>query len=147
MLSLASTVSGGAGYEDSCLAYSASLPEVFGPPLWWVIHTTAATYPKAPDPQRQEECVSFVQALPGMVPCSACGAHLRSELAQHDIAAACASSKALSHMWCRVHNAVNARLGKPLMDCNLVQEEYETVPICNPLDAFAAGTPHVVVPS
>ena len=71
-----------------------------------------------------------------MLPCASCGAHLREEIARRDAQEACASKESLSQMWCEIHNAVNARTGKPLMDCALVIEDYATVPICNPLDSF-----------
>lgn len=138
MVTISSTVNGGSGYEETCLAYSSHLPEVFGPPIWWMLHTTAATYPAAPEPQQRAECTSFLRSLPSMIPCRHCGNHLREELAQRDLDAACADSESLSQMWCKVHNAVNVRTGKPLMDCSVVVEEYATVPICNPLDAFSS---------
>lgn len=125
-----SSFEGGAGYEDTCPSYPARLPEIFGPGIWWTLHTTASTYPDDPDPERQRECVSFVSSLPAMIPCNACSGHFRGELATSDISKACSNGEELSRMWCTVHNAVNARLGKPLMDCNAVREEYLHVPVC-----------------
>ena len=56
----------GAGYESSCLAYPASLPEVFGPAVWWSVHTMAAAFPEYPSPERRSACAQFVRGLPGM---------------------------------------------------------------------------------
>ena len=138
MVTISSTVTGGSGYEEMCLAYSSSLPEVFGPPMWWFLHTTAATYPTSPDLERRAECTSFLRSLPGMIPCAKCGEHLRDELMHRDTAAACTNRESLAQMWCDIHNNVNIRTGKALMDCSVVIEEYAMVPICNPLDAFAS---------
>jgi FAD-linked sulfhydryl oxidase len=137
MVTIASTASGGFGYEETCPAYSSHLPQVFGPPLWWMLHTTAATFPVNPDPLRRSECVSFLSSLPSMIPCASCGDHLRKELEKRDLHAACAGKESLSQMWCEVHNVVNVRTGKPLMDCSGVVKEYDRVPICNPWDVFS----------
>jgi hypothetical protein len=137
MLSLSANVQGGAGHESACLAYPASLPEIFGPVVWWSVHTMAATYPESASPERTDSCAQFVRGLPGMLPCSACGAHLSEELRSVDVESACGGGRALSLMWCDVHNRVNRRLGKPLMNCADAQSEYGAVPVCNPARALA----------
>lgn len=132
---IAASFEGGVGYEDTCLSYSAALPEIFGPGIWWTLHTTASTYPTNPDADKQEGCIAFVSSLPSMLPCQSCRDHLAKELQNHDIPAACADGERLSHMWCQIHNAVNARNNKPLMDCDGVREEYLTVPVCSKSDS------------
>ena len=136
-MNISASATGGAGLEESCLAYSAALPEVFGPPLWWTLHTTASTYPDAPSPRRREECTRFIESLPALVPCAGCGAHLRAEIGRRDVPSACANANALTDVWCDIHNAVNGRIGKPLMDCSQAREEYRTVPVCNAVEALS----------
>ena len=131
---LSSTAIGGSGYP--CREFSASLPEVFGPGIWWTLHTIASVYPESADGQRRQACEQFVGAIPAMLPCRVCGDHLREELEQRDVGAACAGSEELSTMWCEVHNSVNARLGKPVADCALARERYSAVSICNAEDVF-----------
>uniref|UniRef100_A0A6C0BZT3 thiol oxidase n=1 Tax=viral metagenome TaxID=1070528 RepID=A0A6C0BZT3_9ZZZZ len=65
-----------------------------------------------------------------MLPCQTCSHHLAKELGNLDVSAACESGENLSRMWCAVHNAVNQRTNKPLMDCEGVHREYQTVPVC-----------------
>lgn len=137
MLALSANVQGGAGHERTCLAYPASLPEIFGPGVWWSVHTMAATYPEHPSAERRAACAQFVRGLPGMLPCAACGAHLSEELRNVDVESACGGGGALSLMWCDLHNRVNQRLNKPLMNCGAVQGEYSVVPVCNPAQALA----------
>ena len=137
MLALSAGVQGGVGHEASCLAYPASLPEVFGPAVWWSVHTMAAAYSEHPSPERRSACAQFVRGLPGMLPCSTCGAHLSEELRNIDVESACGSGGSLSLMWCDLHNRVNRRLDKPLMNCAEAQREYSVVPVCNPAQALA----------
>lgn len=125
-----SSFEGGSGYEDKCLSYSAKLPQIFGPGIWWTLHTTASTYPTNPDPETFKGCVAFVNSVPSMLPCKQCKEHLREELSKRDVHAACSNAEDLSQMWCSIHNVVNKRNGKPLMDCNTIHEEYATVPVC-----------------
>jgi FAD-linked sulfhydryl oxidase len=138
MLAVPASAVGGSGFEDVCLSYPSHLPEIFGPPMWWTIHTMASGYPEKPSAQKQADCEAFVRALPGMLPCSACGIHLREELANRDIPLACSSNTALSLLWCEVHNTVNERLGKPVVDCARAQSEYSLVPICNSAQSLNA---------
>ena len=127
---IASSFQGGSGYENVCLSYSSALPEIFGPGIWWTLHTTASTYPSNPSPDKQKACIAFVSSLPSMLPCQSCNDHLTNELQNIDLPHACQSGENLSRMWCAVHNAVNQRTNKPLMDCEGVYKEYQTVPVC-----------------
>ncbi len=108
-------------------AVPSALPEVFGPRIWWTLHATASAYPRFPDARRRAGCISFVGALPEVLPCPACGEHLREEIEKHDIGAACANGASLSRFWCDVHNAVNRRTGKVERDCATVQADYAYV--------------------
>ena len=122
---------GGAGYEETCMSYPAKLPEIFGPGVWWTLHTTASTYPTNPDESKRKGCVAFVSSVPSMLPCQACRQHLEEQLQSYDIPTACSDGEHLSRMWCEIHNAVNKRTNKPLLDCSIVREEYLTVPVCS----------------
>ena len=134
---VSSTATGGCGY--ACPEFPASLPEIFGPGIWWTLHTTASVYPEFADAQQRQECERFVASIPAMLPCRACGDHLRKELKQRDIGAACAGSENLSMLWCDVHNSVNARLGKPLADCTQARKRYSAVSICNAKEVFPSN--------
>ena len=124
------------GADASHVASTGRSPGVFGPPMWRVLHTSAALYPSSPEPKRIAECASFVRGLPSIIPCDGCAKNLRSELAGRDEFLACASGESLSQMWCEVHNAVNVRTSKPLVDCSQVQDMY-AMPL---LPSAALGT-------
>ena len=132
MLAIPGSIEGGAGRETNCFSYSAELPEVFGPPLWHVLHALAAIYPDSPDAGKVLACTAFVESLPALLPCGECSEHLAQVLSRTDVLRACSSGAELSTMWCRLHNQVNERLGKPQMDCTQARDHYADVPVCNP---------------
>ena len=71
---------------------SSADPRVFGPPTWYALHVMAANYPVAPRRATRRACRAFLRALPWMLPCAACGAHLRSFLRGRSVERAAASA-------------------------------------------------------
>lgn len=107
-----------------------SRSEVFGPPLWFTLHTMAANYPDQAPASRRAACEGFLRNLPEMLPCGLCGRHLGNALAQQDLAAACSGRRSLAELLCGIHNEVNLRSGKPPEDCSQVVAQYFTSPMC-----------------
>jgi hypothetical protein len=58
----------------------ATSPEIWGPPTWTALHLLAAGYPPSPTPPVRRSCRAFLEALPWMLPCEACGYHFRQFL-------------------------------------------------------------------
>ena len=120
----------------ACLENWATLdPRVFGPHLWKSFHMIAANFPCPPTQKAVEACTNFTYALPYMLPCSHCGAHLAkfietninlsNTVADECMGArinekgedeslclspelACTSQRSFSSFFVRAHNAVNA---------------------------------------
>jgi hypothetical protein len=91
-------------------------PEVWGPVLWRAIHDMALAYPERPSPEDARSVEAFFRALPALLPCAACGEKLRAELLAEPVSGGPARSRAALYAWTvRLHNRVNARLGKPEM--------------------------------
>jgi FAD-linked sulfhydryl oxidase len=82
-----------------------------------MLHRMAATFDKAPTPERRRDVERFFSLLGDLYPCEQCAAHFRGMLAEHPIDST--NNKALSLWLCRVHNVVNARLGKTEFPCTL----------------------------
>lgn len=61
----------------------ATHPEVWGPPTWRALHLMAEGYPDRPTPPVRRRCRAFLEALPWMLPCEACGFHARHFLQQY----------------------------------------------------------------
>ena len=114
----------------ACPRVAASSPEVFGPPLWFSLHTMAARYPEQPDATTAKACVQVFEALPRLLPCADCGQHFRSFLEASDLTEACSGREQLAQLLCHAHNTVNARLGKETHACEDVVERYASSPLC-----------------
>jgi len=131
--------SGGPCFSD-CPLVSSSSAEAFGPPLWFTLHTMAANYPEIAQEARQSVCAAFLDALPEMLPCARCGAHLREALTQRSVSEACSSREGLAALFCDIHNEVNDRSGKERMDCSSVVAQYARTPLCATRSTASAAT-------
>lgn len=125
----------GPGFEGCCPQVSAASPEVFGPPLWFSLHTMAATYPEDPSPAKARACENLFGALPEMLPCEDCGQHFRAFIEKADLSEACRGGRRpLARLLCEAHNKVNERNGKEILPCNeATLRRYETSALCPPL--------------
>lgn len=97
---------------------------VWGPRGWYWLHVQAINYPASPKPADRTAAFarfwSFVQTLP----CPECQQHALAYARQYppDFSG---SSGFQTWAW-RFHNAVNYRLGKPLMSAEEYQLMYKT---------------------
>lgn len=92
-------------------------PAVFGPPLWFALHTTAAHYPENPSPAVQAKMKGLILGLPLMVPCAECFEHCTSyiEKAKDKLDEIVSNRQHLFKFFVDFHNAVNRRKHKPEM--------------------------------
>jgi Erv1 / Alr family len=130
MFALEATSCKGPGFADCCPQVSASSPEVFGPPLWFSLHTMASKYPENPSTLKRTSCVQFLRSLPELLPCEDCGDHFRIFMQSADLDDACGSRAGLSRLMCHAHNGVNSRTGKEAFPCEGVIERYATSALC-----------------
>jgi hypothetical protein len=86
---------------------------VWGPLGWDWLHVAAARYPTSPSPEEARRAFRRIWAFVTRLPCAACREHAtRYVLRQPPIL----TSSSLLQVWAwRFHNAVNARLQKPLL--------------------------------
>lgn len=91
---------------------------------WTFLHTTAAYYPDAPSDKNKENMRTLINALVDLYPCKRCSSHLAKDVIENppDLS----SAESISKWFCDLHNRVNARLGKPEMDCSRIMERYKT---------------------
>jgi FAD-linked sulfhydryl oxidase len=119
----------------ACPRVAASSPEVFGPPLWFSLHTIAAKYPERPDVATAKACEQLFEALPRLLPCEDCGQHFRTFLEASDLQEACSGRERLARLLCHAHNDVNGRLGKEAHSCEDAVERYASSPLCRHSEA------------
>ena len=122
---------GGQCFSEACPEVPSSSPEIFGPPLWYSLHTMASNYPELPSAERSGACEAFLSSLPAMLPCRLCEQHLRTGVADAGaVAAACRSRDALATFLCELHNGVNVRSGKEASSCDDAVKRYASAPLC-----------------
>jgi hypothetical protein len=89
-------------------AFTTVVADAGGPPLWHTIHNLARAY--KPETQR-ELMATWLKTTSALMWCETCAQHFGKMVQTADL-----SSAAAFLAWTvRTHNAVNARLGKPIL--------------------------------
>lgn len=97
-----------------------------GRSTWTFLHTMSVYFPDKPTPEQQTEMQTFLTLFSKYYPCGYCASHLRKEMVKDPPQTE--SRGALARWLCRMHNEVNERLGKPMFDCERVEERWKTGP-------------------
>ena len=99
-------------------------PKIWGPKLWFVIHTVALNYPDNPTYQDKRNHEDFFNHLVYMIPCDKCRIHYRQRLDKYPIIQHLDNSDKLFRYTITLHNDVNKMLNKPEMDYDQVIKYY-----------------------
>lgn len=89
---------------------------------WSLFHTMAAYYPEKPSNEDKVVMNNFIQAIARFYPCESCAIDFRRDI--KDDPPEMNSRVKLSYWWCRIHNKVNRKLGKPEFDCSKIDERW-----------------------
>lgn len=96
---------------------------LWGPSMWFILHTVGFGYPFNPTNKEKKEYYDFFKSLGSVLPCSVCRKHFKRNMTEHPINL---NSRIELNKWLiLVHNEINSRCGKPQMTLNDVIELYE----------------------
>ncbi|KAK6167716.1 hypothetical protein SNE40_021680 [Patella caerulea] len=90
---------------------------------WSFLHTMAAYFPEKPSIKQQTDMKSLINIFSNFYPCEYCASDLRTDM--KDYPPDTSGQKELSLWFCKIHNKVNKKLGKPEFDCDKVDERWK----------------------
>lgn len=88
---------------------------VWGPKLWFVMHTFALSYPENPSKTDKMAMDEFFNNLKLTIPCPTCRKHYSEILAKNPVSNHLSDRASLFAFTVDVHNEVNKTLDKPLL--------------------------------
>ncbi|ADM11709.1 mitochondrial sulfhydryl oxidase [Encephalitozoon intestinalis ATCC 50506] len=97
--------------------------ERLGRATWTLLHTMGSRYPASPSFQQKKDTLSFIHLLSSLFPCGECTKHFQKLIQDHPPRVG--SGKEFKTWLCEVHNIVNERLGKTIVDCRTVDEIWQ----------------------
>ncbi len=100
-------------------------PKVWGPKLWFSMHTIALNYPDNPTYQDKRNHEDFFNLLSHTIPCEKCRIHYRQLLDRYPIIQHLENSDQLFRYTILLHNEVNTLLNKPRLSYEEVVKFYK----------------------
>lgn len=103
-----------------------SNPQIFGPPLWRMIHLIPFNYHHNLTKEEQQEVYMTFLGLPGLIPCANCKAHCREYVLNNlkEFRIAAQKRDDLFEFFVNFHNEVNKRLGKKIISIGDAKKMY-----------------------
>lgn len=114
-------------------------PQVWGPHLWFSLHTITFSYPFYPDSEQKQQMKDFFLSIQHILPCMLCREHYQEHLKTNPIEPALESRGELVKWLIEVHNSVNKSLGKPEWSVPDAIHHYEKI-YQHPLVIFPGTT-------
>ena len=100
-------------------------PQLWGPHLWYFLHTISFEYPITPTWTQKKEMTDFLVALQYIIPCEHCRFHYKNYLLDYPPSL---ENQTKFIIWMvNLHNNINVRLGKPQKPYEEVLEFYQQV--------------------
>ena len=100
-------------------------PTVWGPKLWFFIHTLALNFPKNPTFEDVKSYESFFETLKYILPCDKCRLHYNQRQNINPVSKYLTDPNALFMYTIDLHNEVNKSLGKRVYSYEEVSNIYK----------------------
>jgi len=100
---------------------------IWGPNLWFSLHTMTFVYPLKPKNKDKINYKTFFEYLQYTIPCSVCRKNYVRHLKESPIEKHLESRKDLVFWLIDIHNMVNGETGKKILSYDVVIKKYEKV--------------------
>ena len=90
-------------------------PEIWGPKLWFFIHTLAINYPDNPTQKDKNHYSKFFENLKYIIPCEKCRINYIDSVNKNPVKNHLKDSTTLFRWTVDLHNKVNSEIGKPIL--------------------------------
>jgi hypothetical protein len=100
---------------------------IWGPHLWFSLHSISFNYPLKPSIEDKNNYKNFFLNLQEAIPCSVCKKNYKRHLNEHPIQDYLDNRKSLVYWVIDMHNMVNAEIGKKILSYDIVIKKYEDV--------------------
>ena len=100
---------------------------IWGPHLWFSLHTISFVYPLNPNNNDKENYKNFFLSLKNVIPCVICKKNYIRHLNEHPVENFLNSRRDLVYWVIDMHNLVNGEIGKKILSYETVMKKYETV--------------------
>lgn len=102
-------------------------PKVWGPHLWFTMHTISFNYPKNPTKQDKQNTYNFFYNLIHIIPCSECRKHYQDFFNKQPIINYLDNRDKLIEWVMDAHNNVNKMTNKPIWTLDQVFNHYKQI--------------------
>lgn len=100
-------------------------PAVFGPRIWSLVHTMAATYPIVPTFYEKEQMKFLLKGFPALLPCQVCKNSIQEWMVYNaNLDLIVQNRQTLSEFFFNMHNFVNKKLNKPIQNWGKIKKNY-----------------------
>ena len=100
---------------------------IWGPHLWFSLHTMSFVYPLTPSNEDKNNYKRFFLSLENVIPCAVCKKNYIRHLKEHPIDNYLNNRKDLVYWVIDMHNLVNGEIGKKIFSYDTVLKKYENV--------------------
>lgn len=102
-------------------------PTIWGPHLWFFMHTVSFNYPKNPTQEDRDHNYNFFYNLTKIIPCEKCKTHYKDFFNKHSILNYLDKRDKLIEWVVKCHNNVNKLTNKPEWSLEKVFDHYQNI--------------------
>ena len=102
-------------------------PNIWGPKMWFSLHSISFTYPFYPDEKDKMNYKNFFELLEFTLPCVICRNNYAKNLKQYPLKNHLKNRKSLVYWLIDIHNMVNMETNKPTFSHRDVINMYEKI--------------------